>query len=749
VDVVMGRRWRQSYSQLIVFGVYLVLTVMMTYPVALQLATHVPIAQNVPDWPVDDLDPWHSLWILWFVNHSLIDLGRLPFFTETLFYPRGVDLTYFGLITFPLLVSIPLVQLISVVAAHNLLLLMSLALAAYATFLLVDYLVQDKGAAFLAGMVYAFCPYHMVRFSVHFFMVFGAVWLPLYVLCLIKATREGKTTHLLLAALCFEITLLTNPYYLIYLLCFTGIYGLFHLWHPDSFSSRKAFILRYTLVVALSSLPALPVVFLALRGTWDDTLLYLPLRETVTWSADLLAFFLPSPYHFLWGDLVRPIYAHFTGNLFEQTVAIGYGVLFLSALAAFSRTTQATSFWLLAAVVFFVLTLGPFLHVYGRFLFQVDELPVTFPLPYLFWHFVPVLRATRAPSRFAVMLMLCLAVLVGFGLRLLISRCGRWRWVALARGGCLGLASLIIVFEYVSVPFPTVDARIPKVYERIGRDDDTSGSVWDVPLNKGMARYQYYQTAHHKRLLMGFGPRLQADLTRYADTFPMVEAFKDPDRFLPLAWEWNRQDALRLIDFFRLDVVVIHREHLQERTVERLRDLLMTLFPVREVIEEGDLSVFWMRRNPAEQSHWNATDYRWDFDTAQFSFMLFEGWLSSERSEDITWAWANGKSSRLWVFFPQDRDFTLELRFLPFTFPGSPPQGITIYVNERFLSEIEIVMDGWQSYALHVPHSYLTTGLNAFRFVYRYAASPAQVLPGNEDLRTFAVAFDFIAFRPE
>jgi hypothetical protein len=175
----------------------------------------------------------------------------------------------------------------------------------------------------------------------------------------------------------------------------------------------------------------------------------------------------------------------------------------------------------------------------------------------------------------------------------------------------------------------------------------------------------------------------------------------------------------------------------------------MTLFPVRDVVEEGDLSVFWMRRDQAEQSHWNATDYRWDFDTAQFSFMLFEGWLSSERSEDITWAWANGKSSRLWVFFPQDRDFTLELRFLPFTFPGSPPQGITIYVNERFLSEIEIVMDGWQSYALHVPHSYLTTGLNAFRFVYRYAASPAQVLPGNEDLRTFAVAFDFIAFRPE
>jgi hypothetical protein len=91
----------------------------------------------------------------------------------------------------------------------------------------------------------------------------------------------------------------------------------------------------------------------------------------------------------------------------------------------------------------------------------------------------------------------------------------------------------------------------------------------------------------------------------------------------------------------------------------------------------------------------------------------------------------------------------LELGLFPLTFPGCPPLGMKIYVNERLLSEIEVEAGIWQTYTLPVPHSYLTTGVNVFRFVYRYAASPTQVLPGNADPRPLAVAFDFIAFRPE
>ena len=73
-----------------VFGGYLLLAIALTYPVAFHLTTHIPIAHQLPGWVSGDGDPWYSLWMLWFTKHSLIELGRLPLFSDALFHPRGV-----------------------------------------------------------------------------------------------------------------------------------------------------------------------------------------------------------------------------------------------------------------------------------------------------------------------------------------------------------------------------------------------------------------------------------------------------------------------------------------------------------------------------------------------------------------------------------------------------------------------------------------------------------------------------------
>jgi hypothetical protein len=91
----------------------------------------------------------------------------------------------------------------------------------------------------------------------------------------------------------------------------------------------------------------------------------------------------------------------------------------------------------------------------------------------------------------------------------------------------------------------------------------------------------------------------------------------------------------------------------------------------------------------------------------------------------------------------------MELKLLPFTFPGGLPQGMTTYVNGRLLKHIPLVPGEWQSYTIHLANADLTGGINTFRFVYDYTASPSRVLPGNGDLRQLAVAFDYIRFRPE
>ena len=279
-----------------------------------------------------------------------------------------------------------------------------------------------------------------------------------------------------------------------------------------------------------------------------------------------------------------------------------------------------------------------------------------------------------------------------------------------------------------------LDAGLPKVYEEIGQDQTRTGSLVDVPLRIDTAKYQYYQTAHRKKLLMGFSPRPSRALKEYANSFPLIRAFKEPDRILDGEWPWDQQDALRLIEVFDVDAIVLHREYLKPETVDRLQNALMSTFPIERRVEEGSLIILWMARGRDGETDWNVVDYRWDFDSSDATPWVLEGWWTPERWGDFTFAWADGEPSRLWVFFPQRHDTVLELGLAPFTFPVCPQQVIKVYVNERFIGEIEVDAAGWRNYALRVPQSYLTPGVNVFRFVYRYAASPAHMFPGSRIL---------------
>jgi hypothetical protein len=569
------------------------------------------------------------------------------------------------------------------------------------------------------------------------------------VLFLIKALREGGTANVLLASAVFLVTMLSYPYYVIFLILFTGIYVLFHRRRLGHAGSRGILIKRFAWVVACTAVLSLPIAAFALRTEWPDIVLSTSLAEVNQWSADLLAFFLPSPYHALWGGLVEGIYARFTGNIFEQTVYIGYVVLALALITVVKAHQEDARFWALCAIIFFVLALGPFLHIQGKDLFALGDAIFYIPLPYLLFGFIPILKGARVASRFDVMLMLSLAVLVGFGLRYVLDRFDRQQWGAKGQTAFLGLIASVLLLEFVSVPLPTLDARVPKVYAEIGQDETRTGSLLDVPLGLDIAKYQYYQTVHGKKLLMGFSPHPSRALQEYGNTFPLIKAFKEPDRILDGKGPWDLEDALRLIRIFDVDAIVLHREYLNPATVDRLQEVLGSTFPIERRVEEGSLIVLWMAQDRTSQAHWDDVAYRWDFDSADATPWLLEGWWPPEHSGNYTFAWADGNPSRLWVFFPQRQAVVLELGLSPFIFPGCPQQGIKVFVNERFIGELEVEAGGWRSYALRVPYIYLTAGVNAFRFVYRCVAAPAWVLPESTDLRSLAVAFDFIAFHPE
>jgi len=724
------------------------LAVALTYPVAPRLASHVPIAHQIPGWMPGDGDPWQSLWGLWFVTRSILVEGRLPLYTNDLFYPLGIDFSFVVLVLLPLLLAAPFVPLLGSVITYNLMIIGSLALAGYAAFLLATRVVGHRGAAFVAGMIFAFSPYQMVHTIEHLFLIVSAVWVPLYVLFVLRTLDDGGRANAGLAATWMVCAIFSNPYYAIFLGLFTAMLAGDRLWRAVGTGARVMLAARLLTVVALTLLPAIPAAGLLLRRWSADSALATPLTDVNAWSADLVAFIVPSPMHPLWGYLVEPVYQRLTGNLFEQTVYVGIVALLLAGVVIVKAPRRA-GVWAVAALVFFVLALGPFLHVLGADTFLVGGNSFSVPLPGLLLHYMPVLNGIRVASRFDCLLMLCVAVLAAQGLAWLATRLGA-RPAAGGRGQALiVLAGLAVLVDFVSAPLPVLDARLPVAFAAIAHAPRPVGSLVDIPLDWTIARYQYLQTAHHQRLIMGFLPRPTYALVHQADLVPFVPLFRDPARITARPDVLgNREDALRLMDLFDLNALVIHRHYMAADVADRLKAFLAATFPVERVIEDSGLVVFLLRRTHDSEILWRSPEaYRLDFGPGGEGFFLAKGWWPPETSGDVGFAWSAGPESTVAFYLPRARPMTLELSLLPYRAPSLPPQAVIVHVNGQRVGELAL-QDGWQRYRLALPAGTLRPGINTIRFIYRIVATPAGTVPGSGDTRILAVAFDRLELRP-
>lgn len=728
----------------------MLLTVLFTYPMGLHLTSHIPYHKYLEP---SAGDHWFFLWAFGFVERSIGDRHPWSFFTDMLFYPRGLDLTVplvFG-IGLPLALSVPFVHVLGAVPTYNLFILGAFVLTAYTMFLLVRYLTDDRRAALVAAVAFAFCPYHMIRATGHFNLATSGMWLALYVLLFIKAMRRGQTRHLLLAPLILALTFAANPYYAVFLGVFSIVYAGYHGFAAGA-PGVAGLVRRLLPMGALTVLLLLPFAWLLMTHGQQDSQLSVPIAESSRWGADLLAFFIPSGHHSLWGHLVRPFYQHVAGvsrNDTEQTVYIGYVVLSLSCLAVIRVPKADARFWLLSALIFFGLALGPILYVNGEDTLRVNNLEFFLPLPNYLLYLIPGFNAVRVPSRFSIMLMLMLAVLAGYGTKYLLSRVGGRPGVAAL---CLGLIVTGIAVDFLTAPLFLVDARVPPVYEQIAKRDTTAGTLLDVPLLWVLSKQQYYQATHGKRLILGQVPRLPTALfTTYADAVPLMPLFKNPARISEYEGVApDRREILRFIAFFDLSWIVVHKQYLAPEVYARFVRFLHSHFPIAQEIEgDGLLALQVAREAWTPDELVEAEGYFFDFGAPVPQFFLTEGYFPPEQWGELTVVWSAGKASKLWVYLPRVGDFTMELRLLPFSFPGSPPQSVAVLANGQPVGEIALATTAWHSYTVRISGAYLRPGINRFHFRYRYTASPANVIPGQQDPRELAVAFDFVRFRPE
>jgi hypothetical protein len=274
----LGKRWG-----LVVLLAYVGAAIVMTWPLAARLTTHLPGHTT---------DTLVHYWNGWWVRQAL-SAGESPFQTPYLFYPRGLSLAYHNFAWLNVAAWLILEPLVGGLAAYNLPFLANLVLCGLAAFLLAHELTGDKRAALLAGLIYQCWPSRLGQLD-HPNLI-STQWIPLFLLFLHRAARRGRWQDGLLAGAFFALTGYVRWQLLIPAAIVGGIYLAWAALDRRMHWRRGALALLLAGTVAVAAL-APPILLLMRQQRATPTDLLVEEDETVM-QTDLLAYLTPGPSH--------------------------------------------------------------------------------------------------------------------------------------------------------------------------------------------------------------------------------------------------------------------------------------------------------------------------------------------------------------------------------------------------------------------------------------------------------------------
>ena len=550
---------------------YAFIVVLMTWPSSLHLS-HRLIGNN--------MDDWIFYWNNWWLERAIVE-GHDWFFTPYLFYPQGTSLVAHSNSFLNSLLAFAIKPLVGPVAAYNLVLLFGLWIGAVGMFLLVHDLTHYRPAAFLAGFIFAFAPYHLTQTLAHAHL--GSIhWWPFYALFLRRALRRKRALDALCAGLFAALTLWSGLQLAVLLMLWTAAYVGWHVLSRRDPHTRCLYVIGIVGLVAL--VLSAPVVIPVLRGWREVTDKAVIFDEGMSGQTDLLAYLLPPAYHPLVGSHVLPLYDRFVNNR-EYMPYLGYAALGLAILSLLPQRKEAR-FWLLSTGFWIVLAAGSALRLNGTVYPHI-------PLPYRFiGHLFPI-SAMRMPDRFNLLVAFSLAVSAGLGTAQLTRR-RRWLLPPLA---------LLILIEYLCVPIPMLDLPTDSpFFERVARDEARYGVV-NYPMGYTVSKqWLYYQTLHGKPMIEGHVSRYTTEHYAFIHTQPLLRALyrgAERPRLLPPDEEAPETDAyvpalgpaLRSLDAHAVRYVLVHKPYVDAYLQEQFERIL----PIVPIYEDETLAVYDVR----------------------------------------------------------------------------------------------------------------------------------------------------------
>lgn len=536
-----------------VFGFYLLLAVIITFPLITQLGS-VLVGFDYGD----AHEMAHHIW--WFTYSARHDAP--PFYQTLLAYPDGIDgitlwanpLQFFPAWLLAFVLPLP--------AAANITILLTMALNGWAMWLLVRWLLTPhpltpsptqagRGviyAALVAGAVFMLYPTmqgHLGAGHAGLMVQWGA---PLYVYGLLRLREDGSERRIFFAALMLLVTVWGHSLQVIYVVLPVSLVIVLWLIYRREWAALRRVIAAGVIGAAAFSLFLFPVL-----ASTVGTEVYADAGGSVRYSADLLSIVTPSFFHPLFGrlDYTRQVLGI---NLDEGAAYLGIVAGVLCVIGLIARRESRPFGWL--ALLAYLFALGPLLKIFEQpVMFTIDGYASYITLPGAALTDLPLFNLARTPGRFNFTLALAVAVMAGYGVHRVLGvlTAQKRRWVA----PFISIITIVLIaFEYQTFfPLPTIPAEIPPEVAAL-RNRDEVRAVFNAPYdNLVAAKYALYlQTAHEQPLIAG-------QVTRVTPVNPaklaLLQTF-DP----------------ALLGHVGADVVILHRQQDDGTLEARARELL-------------------------------------------------------------------------------------------------------------------------------------------------------------------------------
>lgn len=604
----MKRLFEKILNDSAVLIFYFFTTILLTYPWITRFSTHKL---------GDDIDGSMLVWNLWWFGKSIFNSSESIFFTNYIFYPVGTGLVFHTLTILNGIFAFIIKPLAGVLISFNILTFLTFLLSGYGMFLLVEYITGSRSGAVIAGFIYAFCPFRMMRVS--FINYLTTQWIPFYLLFLIKVLREDgrKYSNIILCSVFLLFNALICEIYGFFAALYTIPFFFFYGVGKNSKHKLSENILRISSVFLIFVLMFFPLLYRMVNIILSEgqSILSSTLENAQFESADLLSYFIPSPLHPLWGNGAGNIMSSFAG-IFQETVVFPGFISIILCFCAFSviEDRRKIIFFLFLAFVSALMSFGPYLHFFGRDTFF--DAGVKIPMPYFFSFYLPFFSVVRIPGRYGLMAMVFISIVAGYGYRALSDRFREKKTLFCS-------VVLILFFEFWTLPFPLIsDMKIPEVYSKI-KNDKGDFALLHIPLGwraKGtyhygynFTRYQYYQTYHEKRIMDGMLARTSQYNTDYFANLPIISSLVKLEYGKNLTSEEMSRDsevAEKFTDFYNVKYIVIDEvyervfSHLSPRSLKNIDKYLNGLFDLELVYERGEKGKKKIRKTFADYSRY-------------------------------------------------------------------------------------------------------------------------------------------------